>query len=73
MLVVTITKWRKKFSLVLMGIILVFCLGLGVNWLMSPQENTIIAPVEELKEDVLNQPVRVQGEPADSQEDNAGK
>ncbi len=71
MVIITITRWRKKLSFFLVGLIFVACLGLGVNWLMNPNDNATIAPSDNLKKDVLTQPVKVQGQPNASTEKNA--
>lgn len=53
MIIVTVTSWKRKLLFTLVGIFFVISLYL---WF------TETAPIGRLEDDVLNQPVKVQGE-----------
>lgn len=64
MVVITITKWKRKFVALVMALVLLVSLGLGVSWYLQPDDNPAVAPSDNLEDDVLTQPVKVQGQPA---------
>lgn len=65
MYVITITKWKRKLVALLVIALLVIGLGMGVDWFLSPEDSEVTAPADQdLQEDILDQPVKVQGEPA---------
>ncbi|MGI6144162.1 MAG: hypothetical protein GX092_01900 [Clostridia bacterium] len=53
MIIVIVTKWKRKLLLMLAALFFVISLSM---WL------TETAPTGNLEEDILNQPVKVQGE-----------
>jgi len=53
MIIVTVTKWKRKLLFTLAGLFFVVSLSL---WLSET------APTGNLEDDVLNQPIKVQGE-----------
>lgn len=64
MYVITISKWKKKLATLLVLIILVMCLGLSLSRLSESEEASVNAPADQnLQDDVLSQPVKVQAEP----------
>jgi len=66
MRVFTITRWRRKLVALIVVIAIIAGLGYGVSQLLSPDDAATNAPAENLKKDVLTQPVQVQGQPADT-------
>lgn len=64
MVVITITRWKRKLVAVLVALVFLVSLGLGVGWYLEPDDNPAAAPSDNLKNDVLTQPVKVQGQPA---------
>lgn len=71
MFVITITKWRKKLVLLLAAAVFLVSLGLGISWYLSPADNPTVAPSDNLQKDIQTQPVKVQGQPATSNDSNA--
>lgn len=63
MVVITITRWKRKLALFMAVILLVVGLGVSLNWFLSPEDSATSAPSENLQNDVLTQPVKVQGNP----------
>ena len=70
MVIITVTKWRKKLALLLIGAVLLVGVGAGVQWIFGATEQPTMVPPDELKKDVLSQPVKVQGQPAKTVEKN---
>ena len=65
MFVITITRWRRKLVALLVIIAVFVGLGLGISWYLNPKDSATTAPADKnLQKDVLNQPVKVQGQPA---------
>jgi hypothetical protein len=62
MVLLTITKWRRKLALTLIGALILAVLGLSINTFMAPAQNPAIAPTGNLESDVLSSPEKVQGE-----------
>lgn len=61
MFIITVTRWKRKLALLLVGVVFVVSLGLGLSWFFnSPANNTTTAPSDDLKKDVMTQPVKVQ-------------
>lgn len=70
MFIITITRWKKKLVGFLVIIALFVGLGMGVSWFLTPEDSATTAPADQnLQDDVINQPVKVQGEPADTDKD----
>lgn len=65
MVVITITNWKRKMVLLLVVAVFLVSLGLSINWYLNPLDNPAVAPSDKnLQEDVLTQPIKVQGQPA---------
>lgn len=65
MFVITITNWKRKMVLFLVVAVFLVSLGLSINWYLNPLDNPAVAPSDkDLQEDVLTQPIKVQGQPA---------
>lgn len=64
MVIFTITKWRKKLVALIVGLVFFVTLGLGINWILSPEDSAVVAPEDKLQDDVMTQPVKVQGQPS---------
>lgn len=68
MYVITISKWKKKLVTLLLLIVLVMCLGLSLSRLSESEEASVNAPADQnLQDDVLSQPVKVQAEPENNE------
>ncbi|MCR4442259.1 MAG: hypothetical protein QHH10_08405 [Peptococcaceae bacterium] len=68
MYVITITRWKKKLAALLVLVAIFIGLGLGINHLLTPGDSRVNAPVDQgLQKDVISQPVKVQGQPAEIQ------
>lgn len=70
MVVITITRWRRKLVALLVALVFLITLGMGVSWYLNPDDNPAVAPSDDLKKDVLTQPVKVQGQPASPDTEN---
>jgi|GEM_PF-1636143 len=69
MFIITVTRWRRKLVALLVIIALFVGLGLGISWFLSPEDSATTAPTDQnLQNDVMNQPVKVQGQPSGSQQ-----
>ncbi|MFZ5754861.1 MAG: hypothetical protein ACOY3J_11530 [Bacillota bacterium] len=66
MVLITITRWKRKLLALLVCVCLLVGLGLGLNWYLTPKDNATVAPSDNLQKDVTTQPVKVQGQPANS-------
>ncbi len=71
MVLITITRWKRKLLALLVCVFFLIGLGLGLNWYISPKDNATVAPSDNLQKDVTTQPVKVQGQPAPSTTKNA--
>ena len=64
MVVITISNWKKKLVLFLVLAVFLVSLGMSINWYLNPLDNPAVAPSDKkLQEDVLTQPLKVQGQP----------
>ncbi len=64
MVVITISNWKKKLVLFLVLAVFLVSLGMSINWYLNPLDNPAVAPSDKkLHEDVLTQPLKVQGQP----------
>lgn len=70
MVIITITKWKKKLVLLLVAAVFLVSLGLGLSWYLSPADNPTVAPSDNLQKDIQTQPVKVQGQPAAATDSN---
>ena len=64
MFVLSITRWRRKLVALMVVVAIIAGLGYGISRMLSPEDAATNAPAENLKKDVLSQPVQVQGQPA---------
>ena len=70
MFIITITRWKRKLVAFLVIIALFVGLGMGVSWFLTPEDSSTTAPAEQnLQNDVVDQPVKVQGQPAGNQKE----
>lgn len=70
MYIITISRWKRKLVALLVVAVLLIGVGWGINTYLIPDEAEVAAPAEQnLDSDVLNQPVKVQGEPAGNNND----
>ncbi len=67
MFVLSITRWRRKLVALIVAVAIIAGLGYGISRILSPGDAATNAPAENLKKDVLSQPVQVQGQPAGTQ------
>lgn len=64
MVVITISNWKKKLVLFLVLAVFLVSIGMSINWYLNPLDNPAVAPSDKkLQEDVLTQPLKVQGQP----------
>jgi len=65
MYIITISRWKRKLAALLVVAVILIGVGWGINTYLISKDAEVAAPAEQnLESDVLNQPVKVQGEPA---------
>lgn len=68
MMIITITKWRRKLWLLLVVAIFFIGLSISINSEMNPQNSSTTLPSDNLQQDIMTQPLKVQGLPTDGQQ-----
>ncbi len=67
MVVITISRWKKKLVTLLVMAVFLVSLGLSISWYLNPPNSPVVVPPEDsLEKDILTQPIKVQGQPAES-------
>ena len=62
MFVLSISRWRRKLVALMVAVAIIAGLGYGVSRILNVDDAATSAPAENLKNDVLSQPVQVQGQ-----------
>ncbi len=62
MRVITVKRWREKLFVLLVAVVIIGGLSWGLSKFVSFDSTTATTPTDSLQDDVLLQPVKVQGE-----------
>ncbi len=62
MRVITVKRWREKLFVFLVAVLIIGGLSWGLSKFVGFDSTTATTPTESLQDDVLLQPVKVQGE-----------
>ena len=63
MVLITITRWKRKLLALLVCGSLLIGLLFGLNWYFTSKDSATVAPSDNLQKDITAQPVKVQGQP----------